>query len=287
MTANAAIEQRHYYVPQPSPYPILISGALLLMALGVVLSINALGPGNWFVGAGGLVLALAVSRWFGRVISEGRVGTYNAWEDRSFRLGMLWFIASEVVFFAGLFGILFYERQVSVPSLASFSPRYTPWPGFTGGWPSAGPKGAEFTPMQALGIPAINTLILLTSGATITWAHWKLHQNRRRLAALGVFLTLALGITFLTLQAREFHHAYTHLHLTLHSGVYGATFFLLTGFHGLHVTVGVIMLSVILARLLKGDFGPGREFAFEAVSWYWHFVDVVWLLLFVFVYWLK
>jgi cytochrome c oxidase subunit 3 len=280
-------EQAHYYVPQPSPYPVLLSGSLFLMALGVVLNVDALGPGNWLLIPGGLLLVYVVFQWFNCVIAEGRLGTYQEWEDRSFRLGMLWFIASEVIFFCALFSILFYEREISVPSLASFSQRFTPWPGFTGHWPTSGPAGKPFTPMAAWGIPSINTLLLLSSGGTITWAHGQLKENRRRVAALGVFLTMVLGLIFLSLQATEFYHAYTKLGLTLHSGVYGATFFLLTGFHGLHVTVGVIMLSVILVRLLKGDFKPGHEFAFEAVSWYWHFVDVVWLLLYVFVYWLQ
>ena len=275
-----------YYLPKPSPYPILLSVSLLLLALGAVLKINSIALGIWSMLAGGALLLYVLHGWFGKVIGENQAGFYHERENRSFRWGMIWFITSEVVFFATLFGVLFYERFISVPWLASLAPHYTPWPGFTGAWPTSGPAGKAFTPMEAWGIPAINTLILLSSGVAITWAHWGLRRNSRWQANLGLFLTVALGVLFLGLQAYEYHRAYTQLGLTLGSGVYGATFFILTGFHGLHVTLGVIMLSVILSRSLKGHFTPDHHFAFEAVSWYWHFVDVVWLLLFVFVYWL-
>ena len=276
-----------YFVPTPSPYPILLSAALFLLSIGAVFRLDALGPGLWLLGGGAGLLLYVLFHWFGRVIDESETGIYAPWEDRSFRLGMIWFIASEVVFFGALFGILFYEREISVPWLASFSQRFTPWPGFTAQWPSAGPKGHVFTPMSAWGIPAVNTLLLLSSGVTITSAHAWFLKGRREAASWGVLLTVLLGVLFLFLQAREFYHAYTVLGLTLHSGVYGATFFLLTGFHGLHVTVGVIMLSTLFVRLRKGHFSAEHMFAFEAVSWYWHFVDVVWLMLYVFVYWLR
>src|SRR5690606_25907847 len=141
-------------------------------------------------------------------------------------------------------------------------------------------------PMAAWGIPALNTLILLTSGATVTWAHWGLLKENRGQLITGLFLTVALGIMFLGFQAYEYVHAYTELGLTLGTGIYGSTFFMLTGFHGFHVTVGTIMLMVILGRAIKGHFSPHNHFGFEAVAWYWHFVDVVWLGLFIFVYWL-
>ncbi len=149
-----------------------------------------------------------------------------------------------------------------------------------------GNVGGAFEMMHAWGIPAINTLILLSSGVTVTWAHWGLKKNDRTQLILGLMATVALGFLFLVLQAYEYHHAYTELNLTLHSGIYGTTFFMLTGFHGLHVTLGATMLLVILMRSLKGHFTADHHFAFEAVAWYWHFVDVVWLGLFVFVYWL-
>ncbi len=146
--------------------------------------------------------------------------------------------------------------------------------------------GDAFTPMGPWGIPALNTLLLLTSGATLTWAHWGLIKNNRTLLIWGLFLTVLLGAIFLGFQAYEYIHAYSELGLTLGAGIYGATFFILTGFHGMHVTLGTIMLMVILGRCMKGHFSEHNHFAFEAVAWYWHFVDVVWLILFVFVYWL-
>ena len=284
---SATAEQHgDYYLPDPSPYPIALSVSLFFLALGAVLLVNSMHVGVWALVPGALLLVYVLLGWFGKVIGESRAGVYRLREDRSFRLGMVWFIASEVVFFASLFGVLFYERNIAVPWLASFGAHLSPWPGFHAAWPTSGPAGKPFEQVAPWGIPALNTLILLSSGATVTWAHWALRSNRRRQLSLGLFLTLALGVTFLFLQGREFAHAYTKLGLTPHSGVYGATFFILTGFHGLHVTLGAIMLSVIFRRSLQGDFSPEHHFAFEAVTWYWHFVDVVWLLLFVFVYWL-
>jgi cytochrome c oxidase subunit III len=276
-----------YYVPDPSYWPIVGSVALLLMAFGGALWLNGGTAGPYLVAAGLAVLIYMLFGWFGTVIRESEGGRYNKQVDVSFRWGMSWFIFSEVMFFAAFFGALFYMRAVSVPDLASGATAQQIWPDFKGGWPVAGP-GLEptFTAMGAWGIPAINTLILLSSGVTVTWAHWGLKKNNRRQLSLGLFLTIALGLLFLFLQAYEYHHAYTELDLTLTSGAYGATFFMLTGFHGFHVTLGTIMLIVIFVRSLRGHFTPDHHFGFEAVSWYWHFVDVVWLLLFVLVYWL-
>jgi cytochrome c oxidase subunit 3 len=162
------------------------------------------------------------------------------------------------------------------------------WPGFEAVWPTNGPAavGGDYTPMGAWGIPAINTLILLSSGVTVTWAHWGLKKGDRTQLILGLMATVALGFLFIGLQAYEYSHAYHELNLTLGTGMYGTTFYMLTGFHGLHVTLGATMLLVILIRSMKGHFTNENHFAFEAVAWYWHFVDVVWLGLFVFVYWL-
>jgi cytochrome c oxidase subunit 3 len=191
------------------------------------------------------------------------------------------------MFFAAFFGALFYGRVIAVPDLASGEQLRLLWPGYTGVWPSAGPGvKAAFTPMAPWGIPAFNTLLLLSSAVTVTWAHWGLKRGRRGQMNLGLALTVALGLSFIGFQAYEYQHAYTEMGLTLGAGIYGATFFMLTGFHGLHVTIGALMLLVILGRGLAGHFNPEHHFAFEAVSWYWHFVDVVWLLLFLFVYWL-
>ena len=140
--------------------------------------------------------------------------------------------------------------------------------------------------MGAWGIPAINTLILLTSGATVTWAHWGLLKDNRQQLIIGLLGTVVLGFLFVVLQGFEYHEAYSEMGLTLGTGIYGSTFFMLTGFHGLHVSIGAIMLLVVLIRSMRGHFSPENHFAFEAAAWYWHFVDVVWLGLFIFVYWL-
>ncbi|MFC5299852.1 cytochrome c oxidase subunit 3 [Azospira restricta] len=286
-----AARAAHYYVPQPSLYPFILSGGLFLLAFGFILQMNKFVPGPWLMLAGVGVILTVLHRWFGKVIYESQSGAYREWEDKSFRYGMIWFIASEVAFFAAFFGALFYVRNISVPDLLGMLPRHdvTLYPEYKDLlWPTAGggPKAAAFTPMGAWGIPAINTALLLTSGATITWAHWAMLKNNRRQLNLGLFLTIALGVVFLGFQAWEYHHAYHELGLTMGAGVYGATFFMLTGFHGFHVTLGAIMLMVIYGRCLKGHFTAERHFAFEGVAWYWHFVDVVWLGLFVFVYWL-
>ena len=243
---------------------------------------NNLGAGPWLMLGGAAIIVYMMFRWFGQVIGESESCAYNTQVDQSFRWGMSWFIFSEIMFFAAFFGALFYARQITLPLLGA---NELLWPGFDGVWPSSGPKGNLFTPMAAWGIPAINTLILLTSGATVTWAHWGLLKNNRGQLVVGLVLTVALGIAFITLQAYEYVHAYKELGLTLTAGIYGATFFMLTGFHGFHVTMGTIMLFVILVRAMAGHFSPHNHFGFEAVAWYWHFVDVVWLGLFIFVYW--
>ncbi len=277
----------HYFVPQPMPWPIIGSTALFMMALGAVFLFNGATAGWIGIAAGLMTLIYMMFRWFGDVIRESESGKYHGWEDLSFRWGMSWFIFSEVMFFGAFFGALFYIRVISVPDLATLESNALVWPDFTSHWPSAGPNFAErFSPMAAWGIPAINTLLLLSSGVTVTIAHWALKENNRGMLNLFLFFTIALGALFLALQVYEYGHAYSELNLKLTTGVYGSTFFMLTGFHGFHVTCGAIMLSVILARCLSGHFKPDHHFGFEAVAWYWHFVDVVWLGLFIFVYWL-
>lgn len=290
-----ATEAQHYYVPNPSPYPFILSTGLLLLTSGFVFNINHYALGGWMMLVGFLAVLYVLFGWFGSVISESETGQYKTWEDRSFRIAMIVFISSEVAFFAAFFGALFFMRVIAVPELANFDPDFTMYQGFTDAWPSAGPGGvvlgqeykpSPFTPMGAWGLPAMNTLILLTSGATVTWAHWGLLKNNRKQLVAGLFMTVALGISFLICQGVEYHHAYTEMGLTLGTGAYGATFFMLTGFHGFHVMLGTIMLIVVLLRSMKGHFSADHHFAFEGVAWYWHFVDVVWLLLFVLVYWL-
>jgi cytochrome c oxidase subunit 3 len=216
--------------------------------------------------------------------------------DRSFRMGMMWFIFSEVMFFAAFFGALFYARHLAAPWLAGHGTKplngVLLWKNYDGVWPTNGPAALSprangtFETIPAFGLPAVNTAILLTSSVTVTIAHHALIAGNRTRLKIFLALTFLLGFSFVGLQASEYHEAYTEMGLTLGTGVYGSTFFMLTGFHGLHVTIGAIMLTVIWSRVLKGHFTPTRHFAFEAVAWYWHFVDVVWLGLFCFVYWL-
>jgi cytochrome c oxidase subunit 3 len=275
-----------YFVPDPSRWPIFGSVALLCMASGTALWINEAPWGKFVLIAGLCILFYMLFGWFGSVAHESEGGKYNEQVDASFRWGMSWFIFSEVMFFAAFFSALFYMRVLSVPWLGDLEHKLI-WPDFTAQWPTAGPGLAEkFTPMAAWGVPAINTLILLSSGVTVTWAHWGLLKNKRAQLILGLILTIALGATFLYLQATEYHEAYTALNLKLSTGAYGTTFFMLTGFHGFHVTIGTIMLTVILLRSIAGHFTADHHFGFEGVAWYWHFVDVVWLLLFILVYWL-
>jgi cytochrome c oxidase subunit 3 len=286
-TATTHGRQAHYSVPQPMAWPIMGSLSLFLMALGAVFVFNSMRAG-WVSIAGGFMLLLYMMvRWFGDVIRESEAGKYGRWEDVSFRWGMSFFIFSEVMFFAAFFGALFWVRVVSIPDLATIEHQALLWPGFTAHWPNAGPTFIEpFTPMAAWGIPALNTFLLLSSGVTITIAHWALKENKRGTLVAFMVATIALGAVFLGFQAYEYIHAYRDLNLKLTTGAYGSTFFMLTGFHGFHVTLGAIMLTVILGRILAGHFKPDHHFAFEGVAWYWHFVDVVWLGLFIFVYWL-
>ena len=280
-------QSARYYVPAPSLWPICGSIALLAMAMGAAAWFNGGGWGKFLVFGGLLLLAYMIAGWFSTVARESETGQYNKQVDSGFRWGMGWFIFSEVMFFAAFFGALFYMRVISVPDLGSLESQALIWPGFKPGWPVSGPGITEqFTPMGAMGIPAMNTLILLTSGATVTWAHWGLLKGNRSQLIWGLVMTVGLGLAFLGFQIYEYAHAYSELNLKLSMGAYGATFYMLTGFHGFHVTVGTIMLIVILFRSVAGHFRPEHHFGFEGVAWYWHFVDVVWLGLFIFVYWL-
>ncbi|RRJ82567.1 cytochrome c oxidase subunit 3 [Aestuariirhabdus litorea] len=285
---------QHYFVPEPSRWPIIAVVGIFVTLFGVVLTVNDVSSGPILSLLGLAVLVYLFTGWFGDVIREGRSGSYNDQVSVSFRQAMAWFIASEVFFFAAFFGSLFYIRTIAIPSLAGeghLASSHLLWEGFKDAWPLLNlPDNESYVPareaMGPLGIPLLNTVILLTSGATITWAHWGLKANRRGHLVVGLALTVLLGVVFLGFQAYEYVHAYEELGLTLKAGVYGSTFYMLTGFHGLHVTMGTIMLIVILLRSMKGHFTPKDHFGFEGVAWYWHFVDFVWLGLYVFVYWL-
>jgi cytochrome c oxidase subunit 3 len=284
-----------YYIPHGSPWPILGSVSLFTLMLGAASYLNEW-AGGWAFIPGVVLLATMFFCWFGTVINENQRGIYNGQVDKSFRMGMMWFIFSEVMFFAAFFGALFYARRLSVPWVGGegvkLVNRLFLWKDFNPGWPTNGPAhigghpDGSFEVIPAFGLPAVNTLILLTSGLTVTLAHHALKSVHRNALKFWLACTFLLGFTFVGLQAHEYGEAYKELGLRLSTGIYGSTFFMLTGFHGLHVTVGAIMLTIIWFRTLRGHFTPTKHFAFEAVAWYWHFVDVVWLGLFVFVYWI-
>jgi cytochrome c oxidase subunit 3 len=288
--AHAHDDANIYYVPHHSRWPFLGSIALFTLMVGAANWINGNAWGEGLLFAGIAMVLLILGRWFGDVIGESLQGRYSPQVDTSFRMGMLWFIFSEVMFFAAFFGALFYARQYALPWLSGEGDGAPNtqflYPGYSAGWPANGPGviGGHFETIPAWGLPLVNTLLLLSSGVTITLAHHALRGARRQALLFWLGMTIVLGALFLFFQATEYHHAYTELNLTLGSGIYGSTFFMLTGFHGMHVTLGAIMLSVIWLRCLRGHFSKDHHFAFEAVAWYWHFVDVVWLGLFMFVY---
>ena len=290
-------QQDAYFIPAKSYWPIVAAVVMFTTVFGAAHWLNAppgeagFGKGVLTVGAIGILLMFF--GWFRSVILESLAGNYNIQVDRSFRMGMMWFIFSEVMFFGAFFGALFYTRAISVPWLGGeghgvlthqflWSNYSASWGAGGGGGP--GSIGGRFSTIGPWGLPLLNTLILLSSSVTITIAHHALNSGHRGRILLFLGLTVLLGATFLNFQAHEYMEAYKELNLTLHSGVYGSTFFMLTGFHGLHVTLGTIMLAVIWLRVLKGHFNKEHQFGFEAVAWYWHFVDVVWLGLFMFVY---
>ena len=281
-----------YYVPHGSHWPIVGSVGLLFLMTGVSSWLNGGNLGFYIMLLGFAVMIFMVTGWFATVIGENQRGIYNAQVDRSFRQGMMWFIFSEVMFFAAFFGALFYARNMSVPWLGGDSNNFFTnlllWEGFEAEWPTNGPGaiGGEYQSMGPLGLPLINTALLLTSSITVTIAHHALIAGQRNILKIFLALTFILGFIFVYLQAVEYVHAYQDLNLRLTTGIYGSTFFMLTGFHGLHVTLGGIMLLIIWLRVMKGHFTPEKHFGFEAVAWYWHFVDMVWVGLYVFVYWM-
>lgn len=283
-----------YYIPHGSKWPIIASIAVCTAMVGGSTLLNGNPSGKYILFVGLALIVYMMVGWFSTVISESEEGLYDAQVDTSFRMGMIWFIFSEVMFFAAFFGALYYVRAYSLPWLGGegtgLATNTFLWPNYEAVWPNnangPGEIGGDFKVMGAWGLPAINTAILLTSGVTLTWAHHALKEMKRLQLIIGLGLTVLLGAIFMYFQALEYGHAFNDLNLNMGSGIYGSTFFMLTGFHGFHVTIGTIMLLVILARCIYGHFNPKNHFAFEAVAWYWHFVDVVWLGLFVFVYWL-
>ncbi len=283
----------YYFIPGPSRHPVMASFGLLCVIFGASQWINGADSYKYLLAFGLLWWAGVLYQWFSDAISESRGGQYGHKIDLSFRWSMTWFIFSEVMFFGAFFTALWWARQHSVPALGSLDNAVL-WPHFKAVWPSlaAGVTASPadiiepFATMGPWPLPTINTGLLLTSGVTLTIAHHALIQGNRSKTIGFMWITVLLGLTFLFVQGYEYHHAYSELNLKLSSGVYGSTFFMLTGFHGFHVFVGMLMLLFITLRLQKGHFTPEQHFGFEGAAWYWHFVDVVWLGLYILVYWL-
>ena len=288
-----------YYVPAQSKWPIIASVGLFITLLGAGMMMNDMSAGvkdsiaHYVLFGGSLIMAYMMFGWFSHVIEESRKGLYSDQMDRSFRWGMSWFIFSEVMFFAAFFGTLFYVRHFSVPWLGgeghgAMTNQHL-WPEFEASWPLVvNPDNQNFPGAKGLidpfHLPLLNTVLLVLSSITLTIAHHALRKNERSKVKTWMIATLVLGFAFLFFQAEEYAEAYNELGLTLSAGIYGSTFFILTGFHGAHVTLGAIMLLVMTIRIYKGHFEADNHFGFEAASWYWHFVDVVWVGLFIFVY---
>ncbi|WP_461548180.1 cytochrome c oxidase subunit 3 [Sphaerotilus sulfidivorans] len=293
MSASTPGHAPYYYVPAPSRHPVMMSIGLFFVVFGAGQWVNAHAWGMYSVLFGMLWCAFVLRQWFGEAAAEAESGLLSDRVDISYRWSMAWFIFSEVMFFAAFFGALYWARVHSVPSLGSAENALL-WPDFKAAWPSAvagataSPAGTvePFRTMGPWPLPTINTALLLTSGVTLTIAHHALIAGRRASTILWMWITVLLGVVFLGCQAYEYMHAYRDLNLKLSSGIYGSTFYMLTGFHGFHVLVGTLMLLVITIRLMKGHFTPERHFGFEGAAWYWHFVDVVWLGLYFIVYWM-
>ena len=283
----------HYFIPAPSRFPVMIAAGMLLLFFGAAQWMNGHGWAAYMFLAGLVIWLSVMFQWFRTSIGESESGLYSDRIDTSYRWSMSWFIFSEVMFFSAFFGALYFARMHALPDLGSIDNQIL-WPDFKAIWPSAGggitaSPADTIEPFATVGpwpLPTLNTALLLTSGVTLTIAHHALIKGHRAKTIAWMWITVALGATFVCVQAYEYHHAYTELNLKLSSGIFGSTFYLLTGFHGFHVFVGMLMLTFITLRLMKGHFTPQRHFGFEGAAWYWHFVDVVWLGLYIVVYWL-
>ncbi len=303
-----------YYVPEQSAFPILASIGLFLTVFGAGTWFNEMhagegGPGRYVLMAGMAMFIAVLYNWFKTTITENMAGLNSAQLKRSYVWGMGWFIFSEVMFFCAFFGALFYVRNFAGPWLGGEGDRgalaQMLWEGYKFAWPmmetpdqvvngaravftGAGEGHSMYVEDVHGGVakwlPLWNTIILLSSSVTVHFAHVGLKNDNRKAFTNWLLLTVVLAVLFLFLQFEEYHHAYSELGLTLESGIYGTTFFMLTGFHGFHVFLGMTMLLIMLLRAYRGHFHHDDCFGFEAASWYWHFVDVVWVCLFIFVY---
>jgi len=257
----ATVDTHPYHVVEPSPWPVLGSLSAGILAAGGIMYMHDVTP--WVFPLGVLMVLYTMYVWWRDVINEAEGNQHSKVTQLGLRYGMVMFIASEVMFFFAWFW-------------AFFNAAIYPTEQMGGIWP---PEGILI--FEPFGIPFINTVILLSSGVTVTWAHHALRKNDRRGLILGLWATVVLGVIFTAFQAYE----YIHAPFNFTGGIYGTTFFMATGFHGAHVIIGTIFLAVCLARSYKGHFTPDQHFGFEAAAWYWHFVDVVWLFLFTFIYW--
>ncbi len=284
---TAKKEAPYYYVPDISAHPIRTSASLLITLLGAALWINRYTTGYVLFLIGIACLLASLYFWFGEAIRESELGYNSKRVDSAYRWSMAWFIFSEVMFFSAFFFALWYMRDVTTPWLSDIDHRSLLWPGFSGEWPNFGPAGVvdEYKTMGPFWLPTINTALLLTSGLTLTIAHHALRANKRGSTIFWLSVTVILGFTFVGCQSYEYMHAYADLNLRFDSGAFGAIFYMLTGFHGFHVILGSVFLTVVLVRLIRGHFTDTHHFGFEGAAWYWHFVDVVWLGLYIFVYW--
>jgi cytochrome c oxidase subunit 3 len=277
-----------YHLVNPSPWPLFGSVAAMVLTMGGVLWMKGLFGepkgtwwGTWWMLALGFLMVIATMIcWWSDVVKEGNAGDHTPVVSIGLRYGMILFIASEVMFFVAWFWIFFemalFHHHRTLSGIDDVQTAWAAWP----------PKGVE--PVAPFELPLVNTLTLLTSGTTVTWAHHALQVGDRKSAKIGLLLTILLGVLFTSIQAYEYTHILTH-HLfysadAANSGLYGSAFFMATGFHGFHVIIGTIFLTVCLIRLMNGGFTPQKHFGFEAAAWYWHFVDVVWLFLFTFLY---
>ncbi|HSW19949.1 MAG TPA: cytochrome c oxidase subunit 3 [Ramlibacter sp.] len=293
MSTSAPGATPYYYVPQPSRHPAMAALGLFFVILGAGQWINGVDWGKYSLFFGLAWLFVVLFQWFGDAIRESESGQYGRKIDLSFRWSMSWFIFSEVMFFGAFFTALWWMRAHSVPALGGLENAVL-WPDFKAVWPTqvpgatASPGGIiePFQVMTPFWLPTINTALLLTSGVTLTIAHHALRESHRGKTLAFMWLTVLLGATFVGVQGYEYFHAYSDLNLKLTSGAYGSTFYMLTGFHGFHVLIGMLMLLFITLRLQRGHFTADRHFGFEGAAWYWHFVDVVWLGLYTLVYWL-
>ena len=273
-----------YHLVNPSPWPLVGSIAAVVLAYGLVGGLKGVAyipKGNWLVlTLGFLGVFWTMIGWWSDVVKEANAGDHTPVVSIGLRYGMILFIASEVMFFVAWFWVffemaLFHHVRTASP-LEDVQTAWATWP----------PKGVELVP--AFHLPLINTLTLLLSGTTVTWSHHALQQGDRKSAQIGLILTIVLGVLFTSIQAYEYHHILTEKLFygpeAANAGLYGSAFFMATGFHGFHVLVGTIFLTICLIRMMNGGFSPKQHFGFEAAAWYWHFVDVVWLFLFTFVY---